>query len=66
MNPHSGPPWPGDDVCTESNGQSPGRVSEHLKQVDESQVSIIPIMAYNLVLGLPWQQSRKSTAAMVD
>jgi len=39
---------------------------EHLKPVDESKVLVSPMMAHNLVLGLPWQETRKSIAAMVD
>jgi hypothetical protein len=39
---------------------------EYLKPVDESEVLVIPMKAYNLVLGLPWQETRKSTAATVD
>jgi len=63
---HSPPPWPGDDVCKESNGQSLGSVFEHHKQVDESEVSVIPMKAFNLVLGVPWQETQKSTGAEVD
>jgi hypothetical protein len=39
---------------------------EHLKPVDESEVLVIPMKAYNQFLGLPWQETRKSTAATVD
>ena len=39
---------------------------EHLEPVDESEVVVIPMKAYTLVLGLPWQQTRKSTGATVD
>jgi hypothetical protein len=31
---------------------------EHLKQVDESEVFVVPMKAYNLVLGLPWFKAR--------
>jgi hypothetical protein len=33
-------PWPGDNVCRESNGQSVGSVLEHLKLVDELEVLV--------------------------
>ena len=36
---------------------------EHLEPVEESEVLVIRMKAYNLVLGLPWQETRKSTAA---
>ena len=36
---------------------------QHLKPVDESEVVVIPMKAYNLVLRLPWQETRKLTAA---
>jgi len=65
-NQHSPPPWPGDDVCKESHCQSLGSVFEHLKPVDESEVLIILMKAYNLVLGLRGQETRKLTAATVD
>jgi hypothetical protein len=39
---------------------------EHLKPVEESEVLISPVMAYNIVLGLPWQETQKSTAVTVD
>jgi len=42
------------------------RYVEHLKPVDESEVSVSPMMAYNLVLGLPWQETQKPTAVTVD
>jgi len=53
-NQHSPPPWPGDDICKESNGQSLGWVFEHLKPVDKSEVLVVPMKVYDLVLGLPW------------
>jgi hypothetical protein len=31
---------------------------DHLSPVRESEVLVVPIQAYNLVLGLPWFQSR--------
>jgi hypothetical protein len=31
---------------------------EHEQPVDESEVLIVPMMAYNLVLGLPWFKAR--------
>jgi hypothetical protein len=31
---------------------------EHEQQVDESEVLIVPMTAYNLVLGLPWFKAR--------
>jgi len=31
---------------------------EHLKIVDESEVLVVPIKAYDLVLGLPWFKAR--------
>jgi len=31
---------------------------EHLKLVDESEVVVVPIKAYDLVLGLPWFKAR--------
>jgi hypothetical protein len=31
---------------------------EHLKPVDESEVSVVPMMAYDLVLGLTWYKAR--------
>ena len=31
---------------------------EYLKPVDKSEVLVSPMMAYNLVLGLPWQETR--------
>jgi hypothetical protein len=31
---------------------------EHLKPVDESEVLVIPMKAYDLVLGLPWFKAR--------
>jgi len=57
-NQHSPPPWPGDDVCKQSNGQSLGSVFEHLKPVDESEVLVVPMKVYDLVLGLPWLMVR--------
>jgi len=39
---------------------------EYLEPVDESEVLVIPMKEYNLVLGLPWQETRKSTAVTVD
>jgi len=39
---------------------------EHLKPVDESEVLVRPLKAYNLVLGLPWQETQKSTAVTVN
>jgi hypothetical protein len=39
---------------------------KYLKTVDESEVLVSPMKAYNLVLGLPWQETRKSTGAKVD
>jgi len=39
---------------------------EHLKPVDESEVLVIPMKVYNLVLGLPWKETRKSTSATVN
>ena len=59
MNQHSPPPWPGDDVCNELNGLSLGSVFEHLKPDDETEVLIMSLKAYSLVLGLPWQETRK-------
>jgi len=32
---------------------------EHLSPVQESQVLVVPMRAHDLVLGLPWLQSRK-------
>jgi hypothetical protein len=31
---------------------------EHEQPVDESEVLIVPMMAYDLVLGLPWPKAR--------
>jgi hypothetical protein len=53
MDQHSPPPWPGDDVCRESNGQSLSSVLEHLKPVDKSEVLVVPMKVYDLVLGFP-------------
>jgi len=39
---------------------------EHLTPVDELEVLAIPMKAYNLVLGLPWQETQNSTGAKVD
>jgi len=65
-NQHSHPPWPSDDVCKESNGQSLGSVFEYLKPVDKSEVLMIPMQPYNVVLASPWEETQKSTAATVD
>ena len=34
------------------------RYFEHLKPVDESEVLVVPMKAYDLVLGLPWFKGR--------
>jgi len=65
-NQHSPPPWPGDDVCKESNGQALGAVFQHLRPVDESEVLVIPMKAYIPVLCLPWQETRISAGAKVN
>jgi len=31
---------------------------EHIKPVEKSEVLVIPTKAYNLVLGLPWQETK--------
>ena len=53
LNQHSSPPWPGDDVCRESNAQSLCSVFEHLKPDDEPEVLVVPIKVYDLVFGWP-------------
>jgi hypothetical protein len=60
-------PWPGDDVNKgEPKYKSLGSVFEHRKPLVEADVLIFPMMLYDLVLGLPWRQTRKLTAAKVN
>ena len=40
--------------------------TEYRKQGDEWEVLVIPMMVSNLVLGLPWRETRKSTGTKVD
>jgi hypothetical protein len=39
---------------------------EHLKPVDELESLVISMKAYNVVLGLPWKETRILTAATVN
>jgi len=39
---------------------------EHLKPVDKWEVLVVPMKVYDLVLGLPWWETQKLTAAKVN